>query len=182
MDNIENNGVKSPKPTVVDTTKEPEVDYKALYEKMQGDFSKVEKYNKDLKAKYQAKMTEEEQRKAELEERENYYKNLEKELSKSKIKSLLKDIKDEKLSESISEKVANGDVQDGIKETIKYYNEFLVNAKKQWQEEMLMKNPNPPASNIDGNPEITKAQFQKMSMSERTNLYQTNPELYAKLK
>ena len=104
MDNIENNGVKAPEQTVVDTTKEPEVDYKALYEKMQGDFSKVDKYNKDLKAKYQAKMTEDEQRKAELEERESYYKNLEKELSKSKIKSLLKDIKDDKLSEAISEK------------------------------------------------------------------------------
>lgn len=182
MEDIKDNDAKSLELKLGDTPKEPEVDYKALYEKMQGDFSKVDKYNKDLKAKYQAKMTEDEQRKAELEERESYYKNLEKELSKSKIKSLLKDIKDDKLSEAISEKVANGDVQDGIKETIKYYNEFLVNAKKQWQEEMLMKNPNPPAPNINGNPEITKAQFQKMSMSERTNLYQTNPELYEKLK
>jgi hypothetical protein len=181
MENIETKGLDAQEPAV-ETAKEPEVDYKSLYEKLQKDNVNLDRYNKDLKAKYQAKMTEEEQRKAELEERENYYKNLEKELSKSKTKSLLKDVKDDKLSEIIADKFANGEVLDGLKELNKYYNDNLVNAKKQWQEELLMKNPVPPASNIDGKPEITKAQFEKMSLSERTKLFQDNPELYAQLR
>ena len=41
-------------------TTTPEVDYKALYEKLQRDNANLDKYNKDLKAKYQAKLTDEE--------------------------------------------------------------------------------------------------------------------------
>ena len=44
----------------VETANAPEVDYKALYEKLQRDNANLDKYNKDLKAKYQSKLSDEE--------------------------------------------------------------------------------------------------------------------------
>ena len=63
----------------VGTANAPEVDYKALYEKLQRDNANLDKYNKDLKAKYQSKLSDEEKLRASQEERENYYKQIERE-------------------------------------------------------------------------------------------------------
>ena len=76
----------------VETAKAPEVDYKALYEKLQRDNANLDKYNKDLKAKYQSKLSDEEKLRASQEERENYYKQIERENKSIKLKSELSKI------------------------------------------------------------------------------------------
>ena len=179
MENNEKNSGVSTENQGVDTPIEPSVDYKALYEKLQKDNVNLSKYNKDLKDKWQSKLTEEEQQKAQIEERENYYKNLEKELSKSKIKAELKSIQDEKTIENISEFFATGDYLLGVKELNKAYASSMENAKKKWKEESLMNNPQPPAQ--QGTAGLTKEQFNSMDYTERVTLYKKDPELYKKL-
>lgn len=96
-------------------TTTPEVDYKALYEKLQRDNANLDKYNKDLKAKYQAKLTDEEKLRASQEERENYYKQIERENKSIKLKSELSKINsDTKWVDSVSDLFLNDDIYGGI--------------------------------------------------------------------
>lgn len=70
---------------------EPTVDYKALYEKMRKDFENERTFARDLKEKYQAKLTDEEvqaellkEKAKEQEEKEKRIQALEAEISKTK--------------------------------------------------------------------------------------------------
>lgn len=180
MENNENNGVLTTEPTGVDTPQEPQVDYKALYEKAQRDNANLDKYNKDLKAKYQAKLTDEEKQRAEIAERETYYKSLERELSVSKIKSSLSGrVSDTKILDEISSKFADGNTLDALDILNKFENERESNLRKSIEQELLAKNPTPPPQN-DNNGEVTKEQFNKMTVAERMELKNKNPELYKK--
>lgn len=164
----------------VETPQEPNVDYKALYEKLQRDNANLDKYNKDLKAKYQAKLTDEEKQKAENAERENYYKNLERELSVSKIKSSLSSrISDDKILDEISGKFADGDIVGALTTLMQLEKERESNLRKSIEQDLLAQNPSPPPQN--GNNEITKAQFDNMGYNERVELFKNNPKRYQEL-
>ena len=171
----ENTGVES-------TPIEQEVDYKSLYEKLRKDNSNLEKYNQDLKAKYQAKLTDEEKLKAQNEERENYYKKLERELSLSKYKENLSSrIDDEKSLNEIANKFADGDSLGALDLFVKFEKNKEENLKKTYEQDLLAKNPTPPPASDNTVGEINKTQFNKMSYNDRVALKSKNPELYEKL-
>lgn len=181
MENNENNGVTNTENPGVNTPNEPNVDYKALYEKLQKDNANLDKYNKDLKAKYQAKLTDEEKQRAEIAERETYYKNLERELSVSKIKSSLSSrVSDEKTLDELANKFADGDIINALSTLNKLESEKDTNLRKSIEQELLSKNPTPPPQSNENGDEVSKAQFDKMSVAQRMELKVKNPELYKK--
>lgn len=181
MENNENNGATNIENTGVNTPNEHNVDYKALYEKLQKDNANLDKYNKDLKAKYQAKLTDEEKQRAEIAEKENYYKNLERELSVSKIKSSLSGrVNNDKTLDEIANKFADGDILNALAVLNKFESDREANLRKSIEQELLANNPTPPPQNND-NGEITRTQFVKMGYNERVELLNKNPELYNKL-
>ena len=167
---------------VEETTKEPTVDYRELYEKAMRDNANLEKYNRDLKSKYQARLTDEEKQKAEQAEREIYYKNLERELSISRFKAQLSArVTDGKVLEEIASKLSDGDVMDALSLLIDFESKRESTLRQKIEQEMLAKNPQTPPSN-GNNGEITKSQFEAMGYEERVKLINENPELYEKLR
>jgi len=176
MENNENNGLD---PQASESG--AEVDYKALYEKLQRDNANLDKYNKDLKGKLQAKLTDEERLKASQEERENYYKAIERENKSIKFKSeLSKSIGNEDTVKSVAEKFLNDDIYGGIAELNKYFAGEKANYEKKIQEQSLLNNPTPPPAESK-NAELTQAEFNKMSYAEKVALKQKDEKLYRKL-
>lgn len=167
---------------VNNTTNEPEVDYKSLYEALKKDNSSLEKYNQDLKAKYQAKLTDEEKLKAQNEERESYYKKLERELSFSKYKNgLASRVTDENALNEIANKFADGDSLSALDLLVKFETNREDNLKKGYEQDLLAKNPTPPPASENTLNEISQKQFDKMNYNERVELKNKDPELYEKL-
>lgn len=123
----------------------PEVDYKALYEKEKHDKESLDKYAKDLKSKYQAKLTDEEKRNAEIAEREAHYRELERELALSKLKTRLAgSVTDEKTLDNISSKFADGNIDEALEAFVKYMNEREKTLRASIEQEILAQNPTPP--------------------------------------
>lgn len=163
--------------TLVESTQEPIVDYKSLYEKSQKDYANLNKYNKDLKEKYQAKLTDEEKQKAEMEAREEHYKNLEKELSLSKFKSSLSGrITDSKALDEIASKFADGDTHEALSLLADFETKREANLRKQIEQELLAQNPQtPPASGAK------EKSWKDMTASDWNKLQAENPEEYKKM-
>lgn len=162
------------------TATEPTVDYKALYEKLQKDNANLDKYNKDLKAKYQAKLTDEEKLRASQEERENYYKQIERENKSIKLKSELSKINgNAEWVDSVSEMFLNDDIYGGIQKFNEYISGERTNYEKKIQEQSLLKNPTPPPVSSNGG--LTKDAFDKMSYAEKVELYNKDKATYDSL-
>lgn len=179
MENIEN-GVLDTEPTVPNGT-EPSVDYKALYEKLQKDNVNLDRYNKDLKQKYQAKLTDEEQHKQTLEEREAHYKQIERELSTTKTKAeLLKTVADEAIVEKVATKFADGDNLGALRELNKYISAQKENLRKEIEQEYLMKNPTPPADQ-NTTKDYKYYLSSEKGMMELNQLQATNPQEYSRI-
>lgn len=161
-------------------TNEPDTtDYKALYENLKKDNDNLSKYNKDLKGKYQAKLSDEEKQKALLEEREEMFKAIERENQTIKLSAeLSKSIKDEKvLSAVVLDLVENKPI-----EAVKKINDFIKtaidSAIKEHDAQLLKSNPIPPPVATSG---ITKEQFANMTVAEKTKVYNENNALYNQL-
>lgn len=162
------------------TPKEPTVDYKALYEKLQKDNANLDKYNKDLKAKYQAKLTDEEKLRASQEERENYYKQIERENKSIKLKSELSKINgNAEWVDSVTDLFLNDDIYGGIQKFNEYFSGERTNYEKKIQEQSLLKNPTPPPVSANGG--LTKEAFDKMSYAEKLELYNKDKATYDRL-
>lgn len=173
------NGVE---PTAgVDAPPIPDIDYKALYEKQQKENANLSKYNKDLKEKYQAKMTAEEQQKLIAEEKDAYTKKLEKELNFTKIKTKLSArVNDETTLEEVASKLVDNDVFSALDILNKFESEREQNLRKAIEQDLLAKNPQPkPESNDVGT--VTHEEFSKMGYSQRVELKNKKPEIYNKL-
>ena len=161
-------------------TTTPEVDYKALYEKLQRDNANLDKYNKDLKAKYQSKLSDEEKLRASQEERENYYKQIERENKSIKLKSELSKINgDAKWVDSVSNLFLNDDIYGGIQKFSEYFSGEKTNYEKKIQEQSLLNNPTPPPVSANGG--LTKEAFNKMSYAEKVELYNKDKATYDRL-
>ena len=164
------------------TTTTPEVDYKALYEKLQRDNANLDKYNKDLKAKYQSKLSDEEKLRASQEERENYYKQIERENKSIKLKSELSKINgDAKWVDSVSDLFLNDDIYGGIQKFSEYFSGEKTNYEKKIQEQSLLKNPTPPPAEGQGVGSVSQKDFDKMGYKDRVALKEKDPDLYEKL-
>ena len=166
----------------VETASAPEVDYKALYEKLQRDNANLDKYNKDLKAKYQSKLSDEEKLKASQEERENYYKQLERENKSIKLKSELSKINSNvDWVNSVSDAFLNDDIYGGIQKFNEYFSGERTNYEKKIQEQSLLKNPTPPPAEGQGAGSVSQKDFDKMGYKDRVALKEKDPDLYEKL-
>lgn len=123
------------------------------------------------------KLTEEEKHQLELAKREEYYKALEKENARNKyITKLGKHIKDEKVLSEVADLFANGDYVTAIEKQNEYISKYHSELEKTIKADLMKQNPQPNPQN--GNNGITKEQFDKMGVQERTKLYNEQPEIY----
>ncbi len=155
-----------------------EVDYKAEYEKAKSLLSKANSEAADYKRQLQAKMSDDEKAKAELESREEYYKSLEKENSSIKISKELAFIGDEKLVDTLAGKFVDGDTLGAIKEMAKYVKTLKENTIKEVKAELMRTNPTPAPAQSGST--VTKEQFDKMTYTERVNFSNNYPDEYKK--
>jgi hypothetical protein len=140
--------------------------------------SELSQTKKDLKAR----MSEDEVKKIETENLLKQYKeeaeNLRKEKTIATNKADLIAIGyGDELATATAKAMVEGDVATVIKNQA-----FVIENVKKIAKGEAMASTTPPAGKAnEGERTITKEQFKSMNMAERTELYQTNPELFAEL-
>ena len=145
---------------------------KEVFDKKASEAAKLEK---DLKAR----MTEEEVKaQAAAEELEKYKTEAEalrreKNIANNKAQFISAGF-DEALAQETAEALEKGD----FATVFKNQKTVIENVKKVAKGEAMAQTPTPAGKADEGSKVITKEQFDKMSLTERQALYQTNPELY----
>lgn len=155
----------------------PDPDYSGYIKKDTFDktASELAQVKKDLKAR----MTEEEVKaQAAAEELEKYKTEAEalrreKNIANNKAQFISAGF-DEALAQETAEALENGD----FATVFKNQKTVIENVKKVAKGEAMAQTPTPAGKADEGSKVITKEQFDKMSLTERQALYQTNPELY----
>ncbi len=140
--------------------------------------SELAQTKKDLKAR----MTEEERAKAEhdaeLAEYKTKYEELQKEKNIAKNRAeFISAGYDEALAQETAEALEKGDYAT----VFKNQKAVIENVKKIAKGEAAASVPPPAGKPDEGGKTVTKEQFKAMNMAERTELYQTNRELYDEL-
>ncbi len=146
-------------------TPTPETDYKALYEQSQSDLArykssidKLSGENADYKRKERERMSEEEKSKAEMQEREAYYKKLEKENALHRYSAkLAKTIQDEKAVEEIANLYAGGEFDKAIDKQNEYFIKQRAELEKTIKADLMRENPQPQPTT--GGVSMTKEQI-----------------------
>lgn len=175
MDNNEN------KNALENNAQSTNVDYVGEIERLKQSISKLSSENADWKRKYNSTLSDQEQQKVQLEEREKYYQEIERENKSIKLKAEFKNsISDDKIIENIVVKMIDGNLLEAVKELNKFISAEKENVKKSIQDELLRSNPTPPPQQGNAGV-ITKEQFAKMDYNERAELFTKDPELYNKL-
>lgn len=159
-------------------------DYQKLKEAFNKTSSEVADYKKKLKEKTEelnSKLSEDEikekERKEAEAEREALLEKLLKEKTVAEHKAnFLKQGYDEELANTSATALADGD----FKTVFDNLGKFISERDKQAKIKLLDKTPLPKAGGVSS--EITKEQFNKMSFSERNELYQKDKNLYEALK
>lgn len=170
--------------TTVDTSVD-NVDYKSMYEEMKAEYSKVKvsldrasSEVADYKRKERDRMTEDEKKTLEAEEREKYYKELERKLAISEYANELDDIKDEKVKTQIVELLVDGKIVDALKMHKDFRAKDRVEIEKDIKAELMKQNPQSAASS--GKPAKTKDEImaiqdtaaRQKAIAENLNLFQ----------
>lgn len=176
MENNEQNvGVETPGVNNTDASA-----YEAEIKKLKEALSKSNSENADWKRKYNSKLSEEEQEKALKEERDAYTKSLEQKVAKIEITAeLSKSVNDSKVLDGIVSDLIDGKTIDAIKKINTFIESRVANAIKEHDAELLKSNPVPPP--VTATTGITKEQFDKMTVAERSDLFVKDRELYNKL-
>lgn len=166
------------------STQQPEVDYKALYEETQANYTKLKtSFDKtsteiaDFKRKERERMSEEEKKQAEWQEREAYYKELERKNALREYADELSDISDAKQKESISTMFADGDVLGALKLFKEWRAKQVSEIEKNVRAELLKQQPEPTPQGIRS----TKTKQEILAVSdplERQRLIAENIELF----
>ena len=140
--------------------------------------SELAQTKKDLKAR----MSDEEKAKIENEAMLKQYKELAETLQKEKS---IADNKAELLAIGYTDELAGATakamVEGDIATVIKNQASVIENVKKIAKGEAMASTTPPAGKATDGGKTISKEQFKAMSLAERTELYQTNRELYDEL-
>ena len=137
--------------------------------------SELAQTKKDLKAR----MSDEEKAKIETENLLKQYKEeadalrKEKAVSENKAKLITAGY-DEALAEESAKALVEGD----IATVLKNQQVVIENVKKIAKGEAMASTTPPAGKATDGSVTITKDQFDKMSLAERTELFESNPDLY----
>lgn len=147
--------------------------------KHKSEMKSLEEERDDYKAKYLAKLTDEEKREAEFAEKEKYFKQLERTNNINEYAKSLSHITDEKIRLEIAELLADGKIMDATKKQSEYQANNEAQLRETIKQELLSSNPTPPPVNNTGT--ITKEQFAQMGYLEKVQLYKTDPEQYNQL-
>ena len=152
-----------------------------------GQYVSVGKYNSaiaerdDYKAKYTDTLTEAQKAEQANIERENRYKEIEKQNSIYRYTDKLSStIKDKAILTEVAALMAEGKYDEAIDKQNAYLATETAEIEKRIKDELMKQNPQAQAGN-DGAGTITKEQFDKMTVAERTKLYREQPELYNQL-
>ena len=180
---MENNEIKTGVETPasdVNTTNTNSADYEAEIKKLKEALSKSNSENADWKRKYNSKLTEEEQVKAQQEERNAYIKSLEEKVARTELGAeLSKGIKDEKVVNGVLDALIGGNNIDAIRQLNAYIETRVANAIKEHDADLLKSNPVPPPTTATGG--LTKEQFDNMTVAEKSKLYNEDIETYKKM-
>lgn len=176
MENNEQNvGVETPDVATTTDTSAKDAEIKKLKDAL----SKSNSENAEWKRKYNSKLTEEEQSKAREEERDAYTKSLEKQIQKIELSAeLSKGINDNKVLNGILDDILEGNHVNAVKQFNAYIETRVANAIKEHDDKLLKDNPTPPPTTATGG--ITKEQFDKMTVAEKSALYLTDKDTYDK--
>lgn len=163
---------------------EPQTDWQALYEaekaknaKLASDNANLDKYNKDLKGKYQAKLSDEEKIKLERESEAAKVQEILHENATYKARAKISGlIKDETVVDSAVESYVNGDTDGFFKTLNAYWAERESNYEKKIAEAGLHNNPTPPPSDKQQG-----KSWKEYSMEELNSLKEKNPAEYRKI-
>lgn len=126
----------------------PEIDYKAEFEKMQSDYAKLKtSFDKassdiaDYKRKERERMSDDEKSKAEADEREKHYKELERRIAISDYEAQLDDVTDAKIKREIAELFADGETTKAMAKHKEFRAKDREELKKQVKDELMKQNP-----------------------------------------
>lgn len=149
-----------------------------------GQYVSVGKYNSaiserdDYKAKYTDTLTEAQKAEQANIERENRYKEIEKQNSIYRYtEKFSATIKDKTILTEVATLMADGKFEEAIDKQNAYLAAENAEIEKRIKDELMKQNPQAQAGN-DGAGTITKEQFDKMTVAERTKLYKEQPEKY----
>lgn len=149
-----------------------------------GQYVSVGKYNSaiserdDYKAKYTDTLTEAQKAEQANIERENRYKEIEKQNSIYRYtEKFSSTIKDKTILTEVATLMADGKFEEAIDKQNAYLATENAEMEKRIKDELMKQNPQAQAGN-DGAGTITKEQFDKMTVAERTKLYKEQPEKY----
>nr|DAK85899.1 MAG TPA: hypothetical protein [Caudoviricetes sp.] len=159
-------------------------DWQALYEaekaknaKLASDNANLDKYNKDLKGKYQAKLTDEEKFKLEREAEAEKVKEIMRENATYKARSKISGlIKDEEVANRAVDSYVNGDTDEFFKTLNAYWTDREANYEKRITEAGLHNNPTPPPAKA-----TQGRSWKDYSMEELNALQQSNPAEYKRI-
>lgn len=173
--------------TNIQETSTETVDYKAKfeevqtnYERLKSNFDKVSSEVAEHKRKDKERMSDEQKRAVELEEREAYYKTIEKENALYKFKSSLStSIKDDKVLNAVAEYYANGEIEEAIKKQNDYYAKYQAELEKTIKADLLQKNPQSMPQNDGNKPTMTRSQIMAIDdYAERQQKIAENIDLF----
>lgn len=132
----------------------------------------------DFKTKYTEKLSEVEKAALANAEREQKYKAIERENSINRYeKKLSSSVKNEEIRNEIAVLMADGKFDEAIDKQNAYLATETAEIEKRIKDELMKQNPQAQAGN-DSAGTITKAQFDQMTVAERTKLYKEQPEKY----
>lgn len=170
---------------IKESTESSETNYKALYEQLQSELTRIKSANDklssenaDYKRSERERMTDEQKRNAEIAEKEKHYAEIERENAMYKYKASLSGvIKDDKVLTQIAECYANGDVVGALTIQNAYLAKDRSELEKTIKADLLKQNPQP---NPDGSsPKLTKAEIMAVKNPiERQKLIAQNIELF----
>lgn len=159
----------------VASTGEEEVVPKKIYDKMSAELSK-------LKKEMRQNMSQEEQRRIEMEEKDSKIADLQKQLTlSSMITGLNSTGFDEATVKAISEAYVGSNPDGFVKAISKAVKELNDNHKREIENLKLESTPRPAGGTGDGNDKpITQKEFNNMSYMEQLEFKNKNPETYKK--
>lgn len=165
----------------------PNIDYQAEYEKMQGELAKFKNANDKLsseiaehKRKERERLSEEEKVKLAQEEREKYYKDLERRVALSDYANEFDDYQDKKFVSEICELFADGKIKEALSKSKELRAKERTELEKKIKSDLLKQNPQPSAQ-VNGGAYKTQADIMAIKDSvERQKAIAENPHLFVK--
>lgn len=169
-----------------ETTQNAEItDYKAEFERMQGEYEKLKRSfdtaSSDVaeyKRKERARMTEDEQKAAADAEREAHYKDLERRIAMSDYSAELDDIADSKARTEIVEFLADGKIVDALKKFKEFRAKDRTEMEKRIKADLMKQNPEFSASNGTGSAKTKEEIMAIKDAAERQKAISENPHLF----